>query len=246
MSSSNASCEDKKQRPIWLSRYGGWVLLAASAVLIGLAALFSNRPAVAPVFALGGIALIILSVLLPRIQGTFEFNATGFKFFLSEIERESRELPPIAKAQILDSLLESASEGGVPRGADATREAHRVVGAALRHSNMQKAVARWLEGQGWNVNHEALTPSGHRADIMAERDGELLVIEVKNDGKMIRNWADIKYQLRRISDGLEHDQPPRLALFLEQPPSSGLPPRLITGEGFEVWARKGDGFERIA
>jgi hypothetical protein len=246
MSSSNASSEDKKHKSAWLSRHGGWVLLMASTVLIGLAALFSNRPAVAPVFAVGGIAFIILGVFLPRIQGTFEFNATGFKFFLSEIERESRELPPIAKAQVLDSLLESASERGVPRGADATREAHRVVGAALEHRNLQEAVARWLEGQGWGVNQEALTPSGRRADIIAERDGELLVVEVKKGGRMIQNWADVKYQLRGISDGLQRDQPIlRLAVFLEELPKSG-PSSRHTGDGFEVWVRKGDGFEKIA
>jgi hypothetical protein len=146
---------------------------------------------------------------------------------------------------VLDSLLESASEGGVPRGADAAREALRVVGAALRHHVLQEAVARWLEGQGWSVNQGALTPSGRRADIIAERDGELLIIKVKNGSGVIRNWADFRYQLRLISDGLQRDQPSRLALFLEQLPRS-LPSSRLTGDGFEVWVRKGDGFERVA
>lgn len=112
----------------------------ASAVLIGLAALFSNRPAMAPVFALGGIAFVILGVLLPRIQGAFEFDATGFKFFLSEIERESRELPPVAKAQVLDSLLESASEGCTASSRRSSRGSSSV-GAALRHHSLQEAVS---------------------------------------------------------------------------------------------------------
>jgi|GEM_PF-5787303 len=158
----DTSNESKRQRSLWLSRYGGWVLLAGSIVLIALAALFSRRAAVAPIFALGGIALVILGVLLPRIEGVFEFNTT---------------------------------------------------------------------------------PSGRRADIIAERDGELLVIEVKDD-RGTRNWADVRYQLNRIREGLQHDLSPRIALFLGQPPPSQILSRIV-GDGFEVWIRNDDGFERM-
>jgi hypothetical protein len=239
----DTSNESKRQRSLWLSRHGGWVLLAGSVVLIALAALFSRRAAVAPIFALGGIALVILGVLLPRIEGVFEFNTTGFKFFLAEIGRESRELPPAVKAQVLDTLLESASKRGLPPEADPGREARRLVEAALGHSELEAAAARWLEEQGWSIKQAAPTPSGRRADIIAERDGELLVIEVKDD-RGTRNWSDVRYQLNRIREGLQRDRSPRIALFLGQPPPPQILSRIV-GDGFEVWIRNDDGFERI-
>jgi hypothetical protein len=241
----------EKRQSLWLSRHGGWILLVAGTALLVLSALFSNRPAVAPIFALGGIALVVLGVFLPRIEGAFEFNATGFKFFLAEIGRETRELPPDAKAQVLDSLVESASRRGIPREAEAVDDARRVVEAALGHHELLEAVALWLQGQNWRIGQEAIhrTRGGHFADLIAEKDEELLIVEVKSSLKPIRNYADVRYQLNRIRDAYRassgRDQSPRVALFLSQAPPANALSR-IAGDGFEVWVRDGDGFKKVA
>lgn len=68
-----------------MARRGGWLLAAAGTGLIALAAVFASKASVAPIFAVGGIALMVLGVVRPRVQGKFEFSATGFTLFLAEL-----------------------------------------------------------------------------------------------------------------------------------------------------------------
>jgi hypothetical protein len=68
--------------------------------LIALATVFADEAAVAPIFAIGGVALLVVGVMLPRIQGQFEFSATGFKLFLAELEIQTRNLDSEAKGEV--------------------------------------------------------------------------------------------------------------------------------------------------
>jgi len=86
MASSDQAPHDQDTLPqpvpeAWLARHGGWLLVLVGMLLIGLAAVSSDA-VVASIFALGGIALVVVGVVLPRMHGLFELGAHGFKISL--------------------------------------------------------------------------------------------------------------------------------------------------------------------
>lgn len=131
----------------WLTVHGGWVLLASGVALVALAAVAGS--VVAPVFAVGGIALIVLGVVLPRVVGQLEFNATGFKLFLSEIERKTRDVSKEEKAGVLDALVEDPEPTLRPLSAE--KRAQEVVASAENAYQLERMIAQWLVRQGWGL-----------------------------------------------------------------------------------------------
>ena len=66
----------------FLSQHGGLVVAGTGIALIVLAAKYSDRAEVAPIFAFTGIAAVILGVLLPRLTGETELSLNRIKFVL--------------------------------------------------------------------------------------------------------------------------------------------------------------------
>lgn len=58
---------------------------------------------------------------------------------------------------------------------------------------------------------------GRPADALAEKGGEILVIEVYGGGRAIRNWGDVRYVLNRVREGWDGDQSARIAVFWCKP-----------------------------
>jgi hypothetical protein len=72
----------------WLVRRGGWVLLSVGVALLVLAAVFASKEAIAAIFALGCVALVIVGVMLPRVHGPFEFSASrALSAYLNSMEK---------------------------------------------------------------------------------------------------------------------------------------------------------------
>src|SRR4051812_46032812 len=95
MPEDRAAIERRGERtpaqPDWLVRQGGWILVLVAVALIALATVFADKEAVAAIFALGGVALFIVGVLLPRIQGPLKFGPTGLEISLAELGAELGE-----------------------------------------------------------------------------------------------------------------------------------------------------------
>ncbi len=62
----------------WLGRNGGWVLLGLGLMFIGISVLLSDKQAVSSIFGFSGIAATVFGVLLPRLEGPFQFSPTKF------------------------------------------------------------------------------------------------------------------------------------------------------------------------
>jgi hypothetical protein len=230
----------------WLARRGGWLLILVGAALIGLAASFADKVAVAPVFAIGGIALVVVGVMLPRVHGDFEFSATGFKLFLAEVGEQTQGLEPGAKAEVLDEVVETAAEGGgAPTSPEAARSlASRVVTTARQGFALEQAFARWLSEHGWTVTTSELS-APVAIDILADRPGEPpLVVEVKT---ALRSGAQALRQVQRLKEAAQRqawgDQV-RFAVALGERPPDGVLEKL-RAVGVEVYVQSDDGFTHL-
>lgn len=62
----------------WLGRNGGWVLLGLGLMFIGISVPLSDKQVVSSIFAFSGIAAAVFGVLLPRLEGPFQFSPTRF------------------------------------------------------------------------------------------------------------------------------------------------------------------------
>ncbi len=64
------------ERPDWLARNGGWVLLVFGALLVAVSVVIADRQAVASILAGAGVAAAVFGVILSRLEGSFEFSLT--------------------------------------------------------------------------------------------------------------------------------------------------------------------------
>jgi hypothetical protein len=234
----------------WLTVHGGWVLLASGVALVALAAVAGSVVAgsvVAPVFAVGGIALIVLGVLHPRVAGQLEFNATGFKLFLSEIERKTRDLSKEEKAGVLDALVEDPEPTLRPLSAE--KRAREVVASAENAYHLERMIGEWLVRQGWSLREVPRQKHDDRGvDFVAAQDGQVLAIEAKSTLPLAR-VDRLLNQLGKVRDMIAADQgsgasAPRIALFLTNLPKEQILDR-IAQEGIEVWMPDGEGFKQV-
>jgi len=243
----HASDNELAGRPsAWLQRHGGWLLCGLGIALIALATVFVEQVAVAPIFAIGGIGLTVLGVVLPRVQGQMELGTNGFKFFLAEIGRQAVTLSPEAKAEVLDEIVERANELERLRESAPSKSrsvAERMVISATRGADLERKAVTWLRAQGWNVEQDARGPGIH-FDAVAVKEGERLIVEVKAG---VRSAPQLIAQARRLKDAaVAHWGPElRFALLLGEHPPHSMIARLAS-EGLEVYAEAGEGFERLA
>jgi hypothetical protein len=127
-------------------------------VVIALAAILADKPAVAPIFAIMGVGMIVLGAFFSRIEGGIEATRDGVKAVVREIERltADRELP----AEDFVDLIDTALDHYDPR----LRKRPEVVKAArdiaqevvrdqepvhrVRETWLALAFTRWLEQEG--------------------------------------------------------------------------------------------------
>lgn len=168
----------------WLEQHAGFVLIAGGAALIALAAVLADRPAVAPIFALFGSAMLILGCFYSRIEGRMEATKDGVRAVIREIERltDEQDLPPEAVPDAIDAALEAYWRSAARRSdtfqmvQDAARLG--VESARITHERILNAFAQWLMANGWRVTHQ-VSRRGAQPDLLAERAEETLVVEVK-------------------------------------------------------------------
>jgi len=162
--------------------WGGWLLAVLGIGLVALAVVFAEHPAVAPIFAIGGIGLILVGVLLPRVEGQFELSGAGaaIKFFLADVRVLTQGLETKAKAQVLDQLVEEIADEGAP---PSIRTATRVVGTVVANAQASMAVghlfAQWLQSNGWTLVAAGISTLSQATefDVVAQRGKEWLVVE---------------------------------------------------------------------
>ena len=121
------------------------MLVVAATALIALAATFADHDALAVVFALGGVALVIVGVMLPRVQGQFEFSPTGFKLFLAELEIQTSDLSPEAKADVLDAIVDVGSD--IEKVGTSAGAGRRLAAAVAANASAEpRSRMRWRNG----------------------------------------------------------------------------------------------------
>lgn len=232
-----------------LASWAGWILLIFGAGLIGLATALADKPAVAPIFAIGGVALIVMGVLLPRLEGQLEFGASGFKVFLAELREQTRGLEADAKAIILDEVVEVTSRAVSPE--TARRLVSDVVARAQRSLALEHAFARWLVEQGWSIVEDAGLVLQHPTefDIVAKRGPEWLVVEARASlGSMddAASVAALAARALRLRDRHAFDVGDRIqaALVVGEMPDALLVNRL-RHEGIDLYLEDQQGFARV-
>jgi Holliday junction resolvase-like predicted endonuclease len=180
--------------PNRLARFPGVCLALFGIALVALACVFASKTTVAPIFAFGGIACVVLAVLLSRIEGDFELTATGLKARLQAtqqiVEREDLTLDEKAE-EIIDVVASPlrASAGSVyvfP---------HHGSTVAARGYRFEQAVQRHLEAQGWEVIPTPHADSGR--DLIATRNGVTVAVVVKANRHLAR--ADVERALASVT-----------------------------------------------
>jgi hypothetical protein len=178
-------------------RHGSAILLAVGIVLIGLATWQATHEAVASVFAFGGIAAAVLSVLIERIEGAFEFTPTGLKATLSALRRveEREDLTLEEKADEILALVAAMSKPEMDRTAAPEMPSTQaqaatgtifptfdvyVVDADAHASGLrfEQFVRDAFIANGWHVNARQHV-AGYEVDLVARRESLTLFIETK-------------------------------------------------------------------
>jgi hypothetical protein len=92
-----------------LSRHGALALFLTGIALIVLAARFSARDAVAPIFAFTGFAAVVLAAFLHRLRGDVEVSLNRIKLVLSEAKDAvgSGPLTPEQLSNLYERILEA-------------------------------------------------------------------------------------------------------------------------------------------
>ncbi len=173
-----------------LSRHGGEGLVTFGVALVVLACVFADEATVAPIFAFGGVASIVLGVILVRVEGDLEFTTTGLRTRLLAVRTiASREdLTLEEKADEIIEVVESSwtSPLKVPhRGAAAGWP--DPLSAAQRGWVFEAGVRDRLRADGWDVHEEA---GDHGGDLVAQRSDEQPLVVVKATRRLSR--ADVE------------------------------------------------------
>lgn len=180
----------------WIVRHGSAILLAEGIVLIGLATWQATHEAVASVFAFGGIAATVLSVLIERIEGAFELTPTGLKATLSALRRveEREDLTLEEKADEILALVAAISKPETGRMAAPEMPSTQaqatgtifptfdvyVVDADAHASGLrfEQFVRDAFIANGWHVNARQHV-AGYEVDLVARRESLTLFVETK-------------------------------------------------------------------
>lgn len=229
------------------------MLISLGVVLLTLAAIFAERTAIAAVFAVGGIALPVLGVLLPRVEGQLEVGASGFKMFLSEIEKETTGLSAEAKAEVLELVLEQAQDAQRANEPKATRDlARAIVSTATGGLEVERAFTEWLHDEGWTSASEQRVrdeiwdaAAGALFDVVARKDDNVLVAEVRYR-LAGREWSRRLRELRETREIAHSRFGPgtRFVVALAEIPTDGVITRLQEME-IETYVQREQSFERI-
>lgn len=174
-----------------LDVHGGYVLLLGGVALIALACVFAKRAAVAPIFAISGVSLIILGAFYSRIEGNVQATKDGVKAAVRAAQRKSEEfdLPPSLVPEVIERTLDgleitSRRNENIQRGEQAASEAVQSVsrGPRAKASQVIDHFASWLGGSDGGafpvVRTRVRTPDGE-FDVLADDSDEILVAEAK-------------------------------------------------------------------
>jgi hypothetical protein len=189
-----------------LDVHGGFVLLLGGVALIVLACVFASTPAVAPIFAVSGASLLVLSAFYSRIEGNVQATKDGVKAAVRAAQRKSEEvdlpasLLPEALDRTIDRLqissrrhqdIELAGEQAATEAVEAVARDPRAIQA-----HIIDRFTDWLaskEGGEFRViRKNVLTPQGE-FDVIADGLDEIVIVEAKAsrrpNGWIIRELA---------------------------------------------------------
>jgi hypothetical protein len=173
-------------KPDFLARRGGWMLVGWGVVLVALACIFAGEATIASIFAFTGVAIVVLGVLAARFEGDFELTAMGLKGkLLAVAEREDLTLED--KGDEMVRLVER--EVGGHRQLPAVEQGPRLDPSTgmRRYLAFEDKVMEWFRANGWSVERV-----DHRAagDFIAKRNGATRLVEVKARSRI--STADIR------------------------------------------------------
>jgi hypothetical protein len=160
--------------------------------LVALACVFASRATIAPIFAFGGVACVVLAILLSRIEGDFELTATGLKARLQATQQivAREDLTLDEKAEEIIDVVASPPREIAPRFLKVPHHSSGAA-AAARGLRFERAVARHLEAQGWEVAATRHMDFGR--DLIVTRKGQTMAVVVKANRHLAR--ADIERAL---------------------------------------------------
>jgi hypothetical protein len=188
LQSSSHTDEPAEEADDPLAVYGGWILLAVGLSLVSLAFVFRADADIAPASLTLGVLCVVLAVVVSRIEGAFKFGTGGIEGVLRRVKRSVRRDPNIPPAQ-RDDVLDYATELLLEDSSTLSSSVDDAYWAATRAAGLwpyeqaRDAVigfvgrfAVWLSSQGWAVTEAG---PGDPFDLIAERDGRRMYIEVK-------------------------------------------------------------------
>ncbi len=196
----DGSKDKSRDESEFLTRNGGWVLLLLGVGLIALGVVTVDHEVVASAFAFTGIASAILGVLLPRLEGDFEFSPTRLAATLQAVRSASvrEDLTFDERANEILRLLgvggarssetrqqtEEAGSGLSQRGerdvdlAEVTAFVVRNTGGGHLALAFEHHVMEAFRRSGWAV--ESVGPgSDLGVDFVAQREGQEAFVQVK-------------------------------------------------------------------
>lgn len=197
-----------ENRPDWLSRNGGRLLLVFGVALVAIAVAIADKQVVASVLAFSGVGAAIFAVLLTRLEGSFKFSPAKFAATL-KAAREVGVREDLTLEERADLILRVLGVGGEdqtgtviidPIVIDARGQpsddvsiaeeppllprplSFTVPGATDEVHRVAQAfehhVERLFRESGWDV--EEVQRAGDGAfDFAAQKDRRLLYVEVK-------------------------------------------------------------------
>jgi hypothetical protein len=205
--------DPSSNKPNFLARRGGWMLVAFGVALVALACVFADDAAIAPIFAFMGVASVVLGVLAARFVGDFELSATRLKgTLLAVAEREDLTLED--KGDVMVRIVEQAAS---PEPAHAAQGAWSQ--ALNRGLAFEEKARRWFEANGWQVEPPPTLRGVELGDFIATKDGDTALVEVKARSRI--STADIRQLLGRAARLARADQVPDFdKLMVAVPPGS--------------------------
>jgi hypothetical protein len=222
--------------PATLETHSGFVLIASGISLIVLAAVFADKPAVAPLFVVFGAAMIILGAFSTRLEGNFEATKDGVRAVLRGVERAAADAQLGAedfRALLLEALDQwhptSAKDEEVSASAlaavDRARETFRER-TLMEERRLAAAVTAWLTSEGYAVEDYTAGAPGRELDLVAHRaNGETCLVELK-----ARNSPISSSDVHQLSGAANHPAAsaarPRLVLAIPSN-SGGFSPNAI-------------------
>jgi hypothetical protein len=175
-----------------LTRRSGEVLILFGLLLVGLACLFADEATVAPIFAFGAVASVVLGIVLSRVEGDFELSPTGLKTRLLAVQQIAvRE--DLTLEEKADNMIDVVERGETLHGS--WRAVLAATSAANRAESFLAAVRDDLEANGWEVDEPGVRDPF--MDLVARRDGQRVGIIAKAVRPLSK--ADVEKALAPLS-----------------------------------------------